>query len=96
MMIPLYDNIIVEKVKAREQTDNGIILPESRREQNVCKVVAVGDGYRQEDGTFIPLRVAVGDTVLVTPQGSSAYEDGPKTYYIMPEKNVLMKITDFK
>lgn len=93
MLEPMYDYIVVEKIKVKDKTENGLYLPENRREQNICKVVAVGPGYRQDDGSIVPLTINEGDTVLVVPKDSALYEEGSKQYYVMPERSVIAKLT---
>ncbi len=62
---PLYDRIIVRRLKAEEKTPGGIIIPDNAKEKPIeGEVLAVGNGKRLEDGTMQPLEVKVGDRVL--------------------------------
>ena len=63
---PLQDRIIVQRVSAAEQKAGSIIIPDSAKEKpQQAKVVAVGNGKRQENGEVIALDVKAGDTILV-------------------------------
>lgn len=64
----------------------GIILSEAPR-SNEGVVLAVGPGFRTQDGNLLPMNVAVGDTVYlpeyggVKVNGEGAKEDGEFTIY---------------
>lgn len=94
MLQPMYDYIVVEKIKIKDKTDTGLYLPENRKEQNICKVISVGPGYRQDDGSVVPLIVKSGDIILVVPKDSAVFEEGSKTYYILPERSVIAKLSE--
>src|SRR6476646_9691 len=62
---PLGDRLIVKPVEEEETTASGIVLPDTAKEKpQKGKVVAVGDGAINEDGTRRPLDVSEGDEVL--------------------------------
>lgn len=68
-IVPLGDRVLISEieVEAETQTASGIYIPESAQKESKDskrgRVVAIGDG-RTENGVHIPVRVAVGDTVL--------------------------------
>jgi chaperonin GroES len=63
MFRPLYDQVLVADVN-HEQMLDGIVLPETSKEDVLfSKVIAIGEGYIQLDGSLRPLRVAVGDLI---------------------------------
>ena len=62
---PLHDRVVVKRVDSDTQTSSGIIIPDNAKEtpdQGV--ILAVGQGRRTEDGTFIPMSVKVDDKIL--------------------------------
>jgi|CXWL01.1.fsa_nt_gi chaperonin GroES len=58
------DRVLVKLVEVENKTPGGIIIPDTvRKDSKEGRVVAVGEGKRNEDGRYIPMRVAVGDRV---------------------------------
>lgn len=65
-LAPLFDRVLVQRIKPETKTASGIFLPESSvKEQNVAKVLAVGPGAIDRNGSKIPMSVAEGDHVLI-------------------------------
>jgi chaperonin GroES len=87
---PLYDRILVRRVKEEEKTAGGIIIPDTAKEKpQEGKVVAVGDGRRDEDGKLHKLQVKKGDRILFGKySGSEVTLDGVE-HLIMREDDVL-------
>ena len=87
---PLYDRIVVKRVKEQETTQRGIIIPDSAQEKpQEAEVLAVGNGKRLENGTLVALDVHVGDRILFGKySGSEIALDGAE-YLIMREDDVL-------
>jgi len=87
---PLQDRVIVERVEALEKSAGGLYIPDSAKEKpQEGKVVAVGKGKRQEDGTLIPMDVKEGDRILFSKYaGSDVTIDGHE-YIIMREDDIL-------
>jgi len=62
---PLYDRLVVRRIEEKEQSQGGIIIPDSAKEKpQKAEVVAVGGGKRLENGTLASLEVKVGDKIL--------------------------------
>ena len=63
---PLEDRIIVERVKVKEQSSGGIIIPESAiaAAESHGKVLQVGRGRRDRRGQLCPMEVSIGDKVV--------------------------------
>ena len=62
---PLYDRIVVKRIKEQETTRSGIVIPDSAKEKpQEGEVMAVGYGKRLEDGELVALDVKVGDRIL--------------------------------
>ena len=62
----LEDRIIVERVKIKEQSSVGIIIPESAvtATESHGKVLQVGQGRRDRRGQLRPMEVSIGDKVV--------------------------------
>lgn len=87
-MKPLYDRILVQRLEsAEEKTAGGIIIPDAAKEKGQTgKVVAVGAGRLQADGTLVPLTVKPGDMVFF---GKYAGTEAGKDLLIIREDEVL-------
>lgn len=90
---PLQDRIIVQRVSAAEQKAGSIIIPDSAKEKpQQAKVVAVGNGKRQENGEVIALDVKAGDTILVGKYAGHEVSIDGEDYVILREDEVLAVI----
>jgi chaperonin GroES len=87
---PLYDRILVRRVKEEEKTAGGIIIPDTAKEKpQEGKVVAVGEGRRGDDGKLQKLTVKKGDRILFGKySGSEVTIDGTECL-IMREDDIL-------
>jgi chaperonin GroES len=57
---PLYERVIIEPIEQEEKTGGGLIIPDTAKDKPMKgKVIAVGSGYRSEDGKITPLKVKV-------------------------------------
>jgi chaperonin GroES len=61
---PLHDIIIAKRLEPVTRSAGGIELPVTDK-PDMAKVVAIGPGKRQEDGSLAPLDVKVGDTIIL-------------------------------
>jgi len=90
---PLKDRILVERVEALNASKGGIIIPDNVKEKPAQgKVLAVGEGKRDDKGKRIPLDVKVGDTVIFGKYSGIEVEVDGEKYFIMKEDEVLMKL----
>ena len=87
---PLHDRVVVKRLDGEEKTASGIIIPDSAQEKPMQgKIIAVGNGARDDSGKIIPLDVKAGDTVLFGKwSGTEVTVDG-KELLIMKESDVL-------
>jgi chaperonin GroES len=87
---PLYDRIVLTRVKEEETSRNGIIIPDSAKEKpQEGLVIAAGRGKRLEDGSLAAMDVKAGDKVLFGKySGNEITLDGTE-YIIMREDDVL-------
>ncbi len=87
---PLGGRVIVEPIEQEEMTAGGIILPETAKEKpQEGKVLAVGQGERDEDGKRIPMDVETGDRVLFAKYSGTEVKMDGKKLLILRESDIL-------
>ncbi len=87
---PLHDRVLVRRVEADTKTAGGIIIPDSAQEKpSEGKVVAVGNGLKDDNGKATPLDVKKGDSILFGKwSGTEVNVDGEELI-IMKESDIL-------
>jgi chaperonin GroES len=86
---PLGTKVIVEPAEQEEKTAGGIILPDTAKTKPVeGKVIAVGTGRTLDDGTKVPLKVEVGQTVIYAKYGGNEVTVGGKDFMILDEDQI--------
>ncbi len=87
---PLHDRVLIERIEAEEKTSGGIIIPDTAKEKpSEGKIVAVGNGLRDENGKIVPLEVKVGDKVLFAKWGGTETKIDGKELIIAKESDIL-------
>jgi chaperonin GroES len=87
---PLHDRVLVQRVEEEERTSGGIIIPDTAKEKPTKgRIVAVGNGARDESGKVVPLDVKVGDVVLFAKWGGSEVKVDGQDYLILKESDIL-------
>ncbi len=87
---PLHDRVLVKRIQEEEKTAGGIIIPDSAKEKPTRgKVVAVGQGGRDEAGKVVPLDVKKGDVVLFAKWGGTEIKIDGEEYLIMKEADIM-------
>jgi len=87
---PLHDRVLVERVEAEQKTAGGIIIPDSAQEKpQEGKVVAVGTGTTNDNGSVTSLTVKEGDTILFGKWSGTEIKLDGKEYLIMKESDIL-------
>lgn len=76
------NRVVVRKLELAKQSAGGIILPEaSDKDLTTGKVISVGEGARNTDGTLRPALVQAGATVLLPKYGGQpAWLDSEKLF----------------
>lgn len=98
--IELFDNkIVIKRADVSEMTEGGLYLPESARRGDFKTmtglVIAAGAGILKADGSVVPMRVSVGETVVfekyraMTPVTVNGFN-----YHILAETDLLGKMRD--
>jgi chaperonin GroES len=87
---PLHDRVLVKRIEEDEKTAGGIIIPDSAKEKpNRGKIVAVGNGSRDESGKIVPLDVKKGDVVLFAKWGGTEIKVNGEELLIMKESDIF-------
>ena len=87
---PLHDRLIVKRSEEEEKTKGGIIIPDTAKEKPIeGKVIAVGKGKINEDGTKIPMEVEKGDRILFAKYAGTEVKIDGEEHLIMKEDDVI-------
>ena len=87
---PLQDRILVKRIEEEEQTEGGIIIPDTAKEKPIeGKVIAVGKGKVSKDGKIMPLDVKKGDRILFGKYAGTEVKIEGEEHLIMREEDVL-------
>jgi chaperonin GroES len=64
-LTPLYDRVLVRRLKSEDKTAGGIVIPDTAKEKpQKGVVVEVGTGKTLDDGKIRPIDVKPGDQVM--------------------------------
>ena len=89
-IVPLNDQIVVERLEADEKTTGGIILPDTAKEKpKQGKVLSTGEGKLLDNGKRAPFQVKEGDRVLFTSYAGNEVNIDGEEYLIMTEEDIL-------
>lgn len=94
---PLGDRVVVRRFEAQDKTAGGILLPDSAKNKpQKGKVLAVGAGKLQKDGTRRGMQVKEGDVVLFTAWAGDEFKEGNKAEQIllMREEDILAVVDE--
>ena len=89
-IIPMGDRIVILPIEEGEQTYGNIVVPDMGKEKpEIGVVLAVGPGRVSTDGTLIPNKIEVGQTVMVPKFGAQTVSLENETYVMASENDVL-------
>lgn len=93
---PLGDRALIEPLREDTKTKSGIVIPETAEKERSEKgrIVAVGEGKRNESGELCPLSVKKGQIVLFSKYGPSEIKVDGKEYLIAKEEEILAILED--
>ena len=87
---PLHDRVLVERVSSEDKTKGGIIIPDTAQEKPMeGKVLAVGNGARNENGQVVALDVKKGDWILFGKWSGTEVKIDGKELLIMKESDIM-------
>lgn len=87
MLQPLYDRIIFEPHKM-EKSAGGIIISNLEEKLSKGTVVYAGTGH-YEYGTFVPMSVKPGDTIVYNTLAANDIMDGSKKLKVIREPEIV-------
>lgn len=87
---PLHDRVVVQRLEEETKSAGGIIIPDNHTEKpSQGKILAVGTGYRMENGTVRALDVKVGDVVLFGKYSGQEVKVKGEAVLIMKEDEIF-------
>jgi chaperonin GroES len=87
---PLQDRVLIKRLEEETKTAGGIYIPDNHKEKPARgEVVAVGTGYRLQDGNVKALEVKAGDKVLFGKFSGTEVKVGTDSFLIMKEEEIL-------
>lgn len=87
---PLFDNVLIKPLEAEQKTASGILLPDSAKEKpQVGLVMAVGEGWHNNEGKVFPVKVKVGQKVMYKKWGGSEVKVDHEEWMIVEQKDIL-------
>jgi len=93
---PLADRVVVKPVPKEEKTKAGVYLPDTAAKEKPQEgtIIAVGPGRLLDDGTRVPVDVAVGDRVLFAKYAGSEFKYDDEEFIIISEKDIMALIEE--
>lgn len=87
---PLHDRVVVKRTEEEKKTAGGIIIPDTAKEKPIQgKVVAIGKGAIQENGSIRPMDVKVDDIVLFAKYAGTEVKLDGEELLIMRETDIM-------
>ena len=87
---PLHDRVLVERVNSEDKTKGGIIIPDTAQEKPMeGKVLAAGNGARNQNGQVVALDVKKGDRILFGKWSGTEVKIDGKELLIMKESDIM-------
>ena len=87
---PLYDRILIKRLKEAETTKSGIIIPDTAKEKpQEGKVIAVGSGKLDDKGKRITMEVKKGNRVLFGKYSGTEIKLDGVEHVILREDEIL-------
>lgn len=98
---PIYDKIVLKMLDVQEvKSETGLVWEKDMSQYSnttlIGEIVAVGEGRLLADGNIIPMKVKVGDRVIISKHQGESYNDGINDYTIVSESAVLSIIEEDK
>lgn len=69
-------------------------MSQSSNSTLVAEVVAVGEGRLLASGEVLPLKINVGDKVIISKHQGESFNDGKQDYTIVSESHILSVIEE--
>ena len=90
---PLHDRIVITRVPEETKTSGGLFIPDSAKEKPARgKVIAVGEGKRDNEGKRIAPDVKAGDEVLFGKYAGTEIKLDGEAHIVLNESDILAVI----
>ena len=90
MIKPLYNNVLLRKEKACNETKSGIILNQKEKDEQYAVVAAVSDAKEVKiNDKFYPMPLKVGDKVMYKKYAGTNIKDGDEDYILISAEEIL-------
>ena len=87
---PLADRVLIQPIEAEESTYGNIVVPDMGKDRpDFGNVLAVGPGRYDNNGNLIPVRVEVGQKVIMPKYGANTVEIECEEYVLASETEIL-------
>ncbi len=87
---PLHDRVLVRRAEAETKTAGGIIIPGTAEEKpSEGEIVAVGNGYVNDNGDIRALDVKAGDKVIFSKWAGTEVTIDGEELMVMKESDVI-------
>ena len=92
---PLRDKVVVKPSEGEEKSAGGIFLPDTaKKKPQEGKIIAVGSGRVQDDGTIKPLSVHVGDVVIYSKYGGTEVTIDGEDLVLLDEDQIYAVVSE--
>jgi chaperonin GroES len=92
---PLYDRVLVRRIKPDDRTKGGLYIPESaKKKPTEAIVLEVGKGALLPDGSHRPIGVKKGDKVLFGEYSGAEVKIVDANVLVLREDDILAVIED--
>ena len=87
---PLGDNVLIRPLEAETKTASGILLPDSAKEKpQMGEIMAIGEGWHNNEGKVFPLTVKVGQKVMYKKWGGDEVKVNGEDWMIVKQGDIL-------
>lgn len=87
---PLFDYLLVEPLEGETTLPSGIVIPDSAKEKpQKGKVIAAGEGRKDDKGNRVPMEVKKGDIVMYKKWGGTDIKLEGKDMLLVKEEDIL-------
>ena len=90
MIKPLYNNVLLRKVEASNQTESGIIISQKEKNEEYAVVEAVSDCKEIKiDDKVYEMPLKKGDKVMYKKYSGTEVTDGDQEYILIKAEDIL-------
>ncbi|MBR4462138.1 MAG: co-chaperone GroES [Erysipelotrichaceae bacterium] len=90
MIKPLYNNVLLKKVEASNQTESGIIISQKEKNEEYAVVEAVSECKEVKiDDKVYEMPLKKGDKVMYKKYSGTEVNDGDEEYILIKAEDIL-------